>query len=1058
MTQRERQTPDGGAQAPSRLAAEFPAANGSGGCWEDLVTEIPAARRQELLALADRQGLLYVHQLGPVSPRHPLFSALLHGQVANLEPLHPPAVMPIDPDLDDAQREAVARALHTPDVCLIQGQPGTGKSRVVAEIIVQAAVRGERVLLVAAGAAALDCVLERIGTHEALFPLRCLAPDERAEALPACVRRLTFAERLRAFEEQTLGAARRSLGEATRDWEARRRDEAVWPRLEGALARIVHLDAELQNLAGGRDGFAGEVLAEAERPAEPNGSAFQAELARIASRNADALARIESRQAEHRTATVTVQAQRHYLETEVQPLLALAEAKRTGQWWTAAWWRAVFGGNVGGRLEELQKQLQELSPLEARLKKEADDLADERSSVDGLARTERDAAVGAETTRRLAAADARAAAAADERGAAESEWQAACRELTDAALIPAGPSAEALRMKRLEWEAGLKQAEQRRAAAAQSAAGLEQALPTLPEQLARYVNLVVATPCGLAQDVRFGEGVAPPATFDLLIFEEADQATEADFLQAARRARRWVFVGEPQPDDLPPPRPTHGRVVRPSALRPGCFQRLWRNLRWDPRRLPYSWEQRDGRLHCRLRAVPREQESWVQSERLADRPDVELHILSRPHQEPELVEVVFPASTSVPEAKEYLYRELGEVTLQAASADWQWAETAERVILRLTPVADPNAVLVPLCAGVRELVAPAAGDENDETAEWRTCAVEFDRSAGWDRTRACGWAAEQLRLRDLCRSTLLTVPHRTCPALAAWLMHLLDGQSVPTGGAPGEMAFEFVAVPTGAAGDEPRRRGEEEHRVRSVGGAAVATRLRHVKGGAGLETDLTDSRRIDQMPADLRAALPPRGVVNYLEAQALIRRLEGMLADDSFRAAAERWQQNQARPCEHQGAVCAAPGQTTGRPAHCPAVAIVALYPTQGELISRMLQRVPALLASPVTVEVGTPSSFRHRECMTALVSLTRSHTHRAVPFGDGPEALALALTRAAERVILFGDPGTLARRSQWQGALDHLDDTAAERERAVLARLVRAVHETEATLPVFRPREGNRA
>src|SRR6516162_7681791 len=49
-----------------------------------------------------------------------------------------------------AQRqEALARAVATPDICLIQGFPGTGKSRVIAEMILQAAGRGERVLFLA---------------------------------------------------------------------------------------------------------------------------------------------------------------------------------------------------------------------------------------------------------------------------------------------------------------------------------------------------------------------------------------------------------------------------------------------------------------------------------------------------------------------------------------------------------------------------------------------------------------------------------------------------------------------------------------------------------------------------------------------------------------------------------------------------------------------------------------------------------------------------------------------------------------------------------------------
>ena len=94
-------------------------------------------------------------------------------------------------------------------------------------------------------------------------------------------------------------------------------------------------------------------------------------------------------------------------------------------------------------------------------------------------------------------------------------------------------------------------------------------------------------------------------------------------------------------------------------------------------------------------------------------------------------------------------------------------------------------MLVPLCPGVRELVAPAAGDENDEAAEWRTCAVEFDRAEGWDRVRARSWAEESLRLRDCGRSILLTASHRTRPALAACLSYLLSGDATTACGGIG---------------------------------------------------------------------------------------------------------------------------------------------------------------------------------------------------------------------------------------------------------------------------------
>ena len=83
------------------------------------------------------------------------------------------------------QREAVSRALATPDICLIQGLPGTGKSRVVAEIVLQAAQRGERVLLLAQTPAPLDRILELVGEHETLCPVRGRGRDEKLTPLCA---------------------------------------------------------------------------------------------------------------------------------------------------------------------------------------------------------------------------------------------------------------------------------------------------------------------------------------------------------------------------------------------------------------------------------------------------------------------------------------------------------------------------------------------------------------------------------------------------------------------------------------------------------------------------------------------------------------------------------------------------------------------------------------------------------------------------------------------------------------------------------------------------------
>jgi hypothetical protein len=109
-----------------------------------------------------------------------------------------------------------------------------------------------------------------------------------------------------------------------------------------------------------------------------------------------------------------------------------------------------------------------------------------------------------------------------------------------------------------------------------------------------------------------------------------------------------------------------------------------------------------------------------------------------------------------------------------------------------------------------------------------------------------------------------------------------------------------------------------------------------------------------------------------------------------------------------------------------------------------------------VRIEIGLPADFHQRECLVALVSLTRSHTHRAVSFGEGPQQLVVALTRAVSRLWVFGDPGTLARRGQWSGPLDHLDEGAAERERDLVLRLCEFLPGQTARAADFRSFEGS--
>ena len=208
------------------------------------------------------------------------------------------------------------------------------------------------------------------------------------------------------------------------------------------------------------------------------------------------------------------------------------------------------------------------------------------------------------------------------------------------------------------------------------------------------------------------------------------------------------------------------------------------------------------------------------------------------------------------------------------------------------------------------------------------------------------------------------------------------GDWLPAGIAEADLGvrfFEFIAVPPFSKHEWPRE-------------------------GAGLELDLTASRHADRLPVGLRPGLPARGFVNYLEAQALIRKLEA-------------WSQKEATPS------CA--------------VAVLALYEGQVELLRRLIEQSEILRARSFPLEVAQPSRMHQRECDVVFLSLTRSHAHRCVAFGEDAKELPLALTRARARLLVFGDPGALCKRAGWHGPLDQLDAQSAQQELLRCARLL---------------------
>jgi hypothetical protein len=688
------------------------------------------------------------------------------------------------------------------------------------------------------------------------------------------------------------------------------------------------------------------------------------------------------------------------LEPQIAAATPLAEAKRRGAWWSLAWWKATFRGDAVGRLTQLQSQSTVHQAGINTADKRQQELEEAQKAAMAQADADCHSRIQAEVDKRQAKYRAVIENLRDQVRRLEDQWHDLVLQIDAEPLRPAGHTVAAVQAAREQWQRQRGDDEARCGLAREWLDFLEHSGDTLISRLPGYANVVAATPVGLAADHHFGD-VAACGHFDLLVLDEADQITESDFLKAARRARQWILVGEPaQACDRG--RHTTGRGQ--------YFHKLWEHLHCNPASLPHTWFREGERLCCRLRQLTHEQRQFLEKEPLADAPDVELRILALPRVRPVLAEVLFPATTSLPAAKEFLYRELQEITVQASGPTLHWRETEQSIDLEFGATPAP-AHVVSLDSGVKEFLAAPGAD-----GLCRTCKLQFEKSAGWDRIAVEQWLQQHLGLRDLGRTACLDVPHRMTPGLSAVLAELTQGTIRAAGAAIDEIVVEFVPVLT-------RNRGPVRgpRRPEPTGSAWPAT-------GSGHEIDLSAPRQADRLPQELRAHLPSRGFVNLPEARAVIRKLEEWMS----------------RPSHSNG---------HGTKLH---FAVIALYPAQAELIRLLALQSPLLAPHAASIPIGPPAQFRHAEADVVLVSLTRSHSHRAVAYGEGPAGLLQAWTRARQRLILLGDPGNLQRRCQWQGVLDHLDEASAAHEALLLGQLLRYLHGQGACQKAFRLHEAS--
>ncbi|MSQ92938.1 MAG: hypothetical protein EXR98_00105 [Gemmataceae bacterium] len=945
--------------------------------WETWFRHANSQQRAEALGLAQQQGVLYPHQLPaatngvkPVaapardSEASSAIARILAGKPESLPYLSIETLSVFDTDLDELQRQAVARALSTPDLFLLQGLPGTGKSRTLAELLRQAASHGRRVLLLAGHTASLDVVLQRLIGRPEILALRFLDTHEKAETLAAGVRSFTLEQQQKAFLERTLLGVRSKHGEADSACRQRRDLEPVWSELGAYQERCDACRQRLQTL----DGQVATLSEVVERDADGSDTPFAAGISALRKSGTEATQTLAEKLRTDAEGVAQCDQEIAQLKATIAQNQPAYDAKKHGRFWTLAYWTNLFNGAI---IQEMETLLEHHAGLQARRQtvvQQIDQVANEQGQLRERFTQERAALIGGELALCQAAFLSQRQAIESEDRRLDDEWNALCGRLGVPAIEKTRASLE---LARTAWLAQKKYDEQQCQFAQEWKKFVEETGAQLAARLPSFANVLAGTISRWNADAKFRD--AAGATIDLLIVEDTNALSEVELLKLARLAPRCVLVGQ--------------SITETVSMPPGCWHRLWNAAGGESGRWPSTWQRVEGRLVCQLIPLTAEDRRHLDCEGLADAPDIELGILQRPQARPCLAQVVFGPNCSFADAFTFMVREVQEFPLQPLGCTAWWSEDAQRHTRHLGPQPGRIHTWVEIEPGLRlGVVANKDGEA--------TCAacLEFDKAAGWDRPKAEEWLHRHRALADHERTAFLQMPHRYAPSLAKivqsvvrandWLIQVVARPEDPaTRQRVGNgSSFEFVAVPPLAKTDWPR-------------------------DGAGQELDLTTPRSGERLPVGLRNGLPVRGYVNYAEAQALIRALEGWTREASA-----------APTCR---------------------VAVLALYEGQVELLRRLVEQSEILRARNFPLEVALPSRLHQRECDIVFLSLTRSHAYRAVAYGEDVKELPLALTRARSRLLIFGDPGSLFNLAGWHGPLEALDAQAAQQDLLGVSRLL---------------------
>ncbi len=157
------------------------------------------------------------------------------------------AFEPLDQALNEDQRRAAELAIFAEDVALVHGPPGTGKTRVLVEVVRQCYARGERVLCLAASNAAVDNLAVLLLEADPKLPLARAGHPARVHAQleEHTLAGLTNAHELRVLAKKLIDEAHGVLRGARRRSDTGRE---AWQREREARVEAGRLFADARRL------------------------------------------------------------------------------------------------------------------------------------------------------------------------------------------------------------------------------------------------------------------------------------------------------------------------------------------------------------------------------------------------------------------------------------------------------------------------------------------------------------------------------------------------------------------------------------------------------------------------------------------------------------------------------------------------------------------------------------------------------------------------------------------------------------------------------------------